>query len=300
MSGRAKKPYSIWRKMEDKRVTFEQLSDIFAIRVVVGSMDDCYRALGILHRSWRHVPGRFKDYISIPKSNNYRSLHTEIIGPENHRIELQIRSSEMHEIAERGIAAHWSYKDKVNGGRPLANIDAYEFAALADRVAEGRRYAGGISRAHAARAVSGSGLLLHAEGAVDLAAARGDADRFCLFRSHRSRRHLRGRAGQRAARAAGDEVEERRHGRDHPLAQAGAVGHLGSDGGDRQGAGSSIKRYLRNAEKVEHQRMGRAILEKAFRDAGEEFSEKALGSVLEEIEAGQDRGRLCRRSAKAW
>ncbi len=117
IQGREKSPYSIWCKMQQHDVGFEQLSDIMAFRIVVENIDDCYRALGIVHGAYRTVPGRFKDYISTPKTNGYRSLHTGVFGPENHRIELQIRTQAMHEIAESGVAAHWNYKD---GG----NIDA--------------------------------------------------------------------------------------------------------------------------------------------------------------------------------
>ncbi|MDH3335035.1 MAG: bifunctional (p)ppGpp synthetase/guanosine-3',5'-bis(diphosphate) 3'-pyrophosphohydrolase [Rhodospirillaceae bacterium] len=115
--GREKTPYSIWRKMQLKDVSFEQLSDIMAFRVVVKDVDECYKALGVAHNVYRVVPERFKDYISVPKPNGYRSLHTGIIGPERHRIELQIRTNEMHEIADNGVAAHWEYKQ----GKP-ANI----------------------------------------------------------------------------------------------------------------------------------------------------------------------------------
>jgi GTP diphosphokinase / guanosine-3',5'-bis(diphosphate) 3'-diphosphatase len=109
--GREKRPYSIWRKMERKHVSLGQLSDIFGFRVIVASVDECYRALGIAHHAWRAVPGRFKDYISNPKQNGYRSLHTIVIGPRHMRVELQIRTREMHDVAERGIAAHGFYKD---------------------------------------------------------------------------------------------------------------------------------------------------------------------------------------------
>ncbi|HZL29448.1 MAG TPA: bifunctional (p)ppGpp synthetase/guanosine-3',5'-bis(diphosphate) 3'-pyrophosphohydrolase [Pseudolabrys sp.] len=116
VNGRAKRAYSIWRKMERKSVGFEQLSDIFGFRVIVNSPGDCYQALGIVHTTWPMVPGRFKDYISTPKGNEYHSLHTTVIGPGNQRVELQIRTVEMHEIAEYGIAAHALYKD--GGGSP--------------------------------------------------------------------------------------------------------------------------------------------------------------------------------------
>lgn len=114
IQGREKSPYSIWCKMQQHDVGFEQLSDIMAFRIVVENVDDCYRALGIVHGAYRTVPGRFKDYISTPKPNGYRSLHTGVFGPENHRIELQIRTQAMHEIAESGVAAHWNYKDGGN------------------------------------------------------------------------------------------------------------------------------------------------------------------------------------------
>jgi len=116
VSGRRKRAYSIWRKMERKSVGFEQLSDIFGFRVVVKTVADCYQALGIVHTTWPVVPGRFKDYISTPKQNDYRSIHTTLIGPGKQRVELQIRTTEMHEIAEYGIAAHSLYKD--NAGTP--------------------------------------------------------------------------------------------------------------------------------------------------------------------------------------
>lgn len=113
VKGREKRAYSIWRKMERKSISFEQLSDIFGFRVIVGSVQDCYRVVGIIHGAWPFVPGRFKDYISTPKQNDYRSLHTTVVGPKHQRVELQIRTRTMNEIAEFGIAAHALYKDDV-------------------------------------------------------------------------------------------------------------------------------------------------------------------------------------------
>ncbi len=109
--GRRKPPYSIWRKMERKSVGFEQLSDIYGFRVVVRDVEECYRVLGVVHTKWPSVPGRFKDYISTPKQNDYRSLHTTVVGPGRQRVELQIRTGDMHDIARHGIAAHALYKD---------------------------------------------------------------------------------------------------------------------------------------------------------------------------------------------
>ena len=113
VSNREKKPYSIWRKMENKQISLEQLSDIYGFRVVVESVEDCYRVLGAVHTTWRTVPGRFKDYISTPKYNSYQSIHTTIVGPGHQRVELQIRTKLMDEIAEFGVAAHAIYKDGV-------------------------------------------------------------------------------------------------------------------------------------------------------------------------------------------
>ncbi|WP_159716789.1 RelA/SpoT family protein [Geminicoccus flavidas] len=115
ITGRVKTPYSIWRKMQNKNVSFEQLSDLMAFRVIVGTVGECYAALGVIHGKWQTLPGRFKDYISLPKPNGYRSLHTTILGPEGRKVEIQIRTAEMHEVAELGVAAHWAYKE---GERP--------------------------------------------------------------------------------------------------------------------------------------------------------------------------------------
>ena len=131
--GREKHPYSIWRKLQRKSIGFSQLSDIYAFRVIVDSEPDCYRALGVIHREWPFVPERFKDFISTPKRNNYRSLHTTVVGPRGMRIEMQIRTEAMDRVAEEGVAAHWRYKDKsygfdaeaaeADGGRdPLNNL----------------------------------------------------------------------------------------------------------------------------------------------------------------------------------
>ena len=128
VSGREKSPYSIWRKMQRQQVEFEQLSDIMAFRIVVDEVRDCYRTLGIIHGRYSAVPGRFRDYMSTPKPNGYQSLHTGVLGPEKHRIEVQIRTGEMHDIAERGVAAHWRYSDSGAGPVPVTGI------------AEGRQY----------------------------------------------------------------------------------------------------------------------------------------------------------------
>jgi guanosine-3',5'-bis(diphosphate) 3'-pyrophosphohydrolase len=108
--GREKTPFSIWRKVQKKRISLEQISDIIGFRVIVDSIENCYKALGIFHKEWNCIPGKFKDYISSPKINKYQSLHTSIIGPNRRPIEIQLRTMQMHEYAERGIASHWKYK----------------------------------------------------------------------------------------------------------------------------------------------------------------------------------------------
>jgi GTP diphosphokinase / guanosine-3',5'-bis(diphosphate) 3'-diphosphatase len=146
VQGREKHPYSIWRKMAERHVSFEQLSDVMAFRAIVGSVEDCYRTLGLIHQRWPMVPGRFKDFISTPKRNGYRSLHTSVIHDEQMRIEIQIRTDEMHDQAEHGLAAHWAYKE----GKPSAKtqhpwisdlIEILDHAGSAEELLEHTRMA---------------------------------------------------------------------------------------------------------------------------------------------------------------
>lgn len=130
VSGREKRPYSIWEKMQRKNIAFEQLSDIMAFRIVVKDIAACYHALGVVHQTWPSVPGRFKDYLSTPKQNGYRSLHSTVIGPENKRIEIQIRTQEMHAIADLGVAAHWQYKQNGNGSIAAPEAEARQYRWL--------------------------------------------------------------------------------------------------------------------------------------------------------------------------
>ncbi|HEY7798103.1 MAG TPA: bifunctional (p)ppGpp synthetase/guanosine-3',5'-bis(diphosphate) 3'-pyrophosphohydrolase [Hyphomonadaceae bacterium] len=142
LHGRMKRPYSIWRKLETKSISFKDLGDVFAYRLIVGSIDDCYQALGAAHQQWAALSDKFRDYISVPKPNGYRSLHTTFLGPSNRRVELQIRTREMEMIAERGVAAHWKYKNSQYGfdaeAAREAGLDAEgELAAFADMLKHG-------------------------------------------------------------------------------------------------------------------------------------------------------------------
>ena len=131
--GRAKKPYSIWRKMQEKDQSFSRLSDIYGFRVITDTEEDCYRTLGAIHQRWRAVPGRFKDYISQPKSNGYRSIHTTVSGRDGKRVEVQIRTRQMHDVAETGVAAHWSYRDGVRSQNPFAVDPAKWISQLSEQ-----------------------------------------------------------------------------------------------------------------------------------------------------------------------
>ncbi len=131
--GRAKKPFSIWRKMQEKDQPFSRLSDIYGFRIITATEEDCYRTLGAIHQRWRAVPGRFKDYISQPKSNGYRSIHTTVSGRDGKRVEVQIRTHQMHDVAETGVAAHWSYRDGVRSSNPFAVDPAKWVAQLSER-----------------------------------------------------------------------------------------------------------------------------------------------------------------------
>jgi RelA/SpoT family (p)ppGpp synthetase len=128
--GREKTPFSIWRKLQKKRISLEQMSDIIGFRIILNNIDECYQSLGILHKQWNCIPGKFKDYISSPKINGYKSLHTSIIGSNKKPIEIQIRTAQMHDFAERGIASHWQYKSSEK----LSSLSLKEYDWLKDLV----------------------------------------------------------------------------------------------------------------------------------------------------------------------
>ncbi len=219
ISFRVKRYYSIYEKLRRQGIDISQLYDYLAFRIVTGSLKDTYAALGIVHQNWRPIPGRFKDYIAMPKPNLYQSLHTTVVGDQGQPFEVQIRTSEMDVVAEEGIAAHWRYKEgqvEAAGQRSQHPLDA-----PAPGVAEGSRRPAHVHDHPEGRPLSRRGLRLHAQRSRLLLPARGDAARLRLPGAHRLGPPLRRRAGQRQARAAPHPPPERRHDRDpfQPLAQ---------------------------------------------------------------------------------
>ena len=247
VEGRQKQPYSVWRKMERKQITFEQMSDIFGFRIVVRTLPECYRAIGVVHTRWPTVPGRFKDYISTPKPNDYRSIHTTVVGPGRQRVELQVRTAAMHDIASHGIAAHALYKEghDLRRHRPAQREQGLHLAAPHHRTARRRVVARGVPGAHQARTVPRPGVLLHTQRAAHRASARRDGDRFRLCRPHRRRQPSFGRQDQRSVGAFADGLGKRRRGRDRPPGGAGAARSLGDARRHRQGARGDPARHPR-------------------------------------------------------
>ncbi|HYD31234.1 MAG TPA: bifunctional (p)ppGpp synthetase/guanosine-3',5'-bis(diphosphate) 3'-pyrophosphohydrolase [Azospirillaceae bacterium] len=275
VTGREKSAYSIWRKLERKNVTFEQLSDIMAFRVKVDSVEECYQALGIIHARYPVVPGRFKDYISTPKPNGYRSLHTGIIGPERQRIEVQIRTHDMHEIAELGVAAHWAYKQ----GRPQ-QVEGREYRwlrelldilehAKPDEFLEHTKLE--LFQDQVFCFTPKGDLIALPRGAtpVDFAyAVHSEVGDHCVGAK------INGRMlPLRTELQNGDQVEivTSKAQKPNPAWETFVV--TGK-------ARARIRRFVRSQQRAQYMDLGKAMLQKIFRQEGYEFSEKALEGVL--------------------
>ena len=274
VGGREKRPYSIWRKMERKAISFEQLSDIIGFRVVVDSIETCYRTLGVVHSTWSMVPGRFKDYISTPKRNGYRSIHTTVIGPERQRIELQIRTREMDDVAERGLAAHWSYKEGKSHHRPEEH-EAYRWVReLVDMLEHGDTPEEFLEHTKLEMFqdqvfcfTPKGDLIALPRGAtpIDFAyAVHTDVGDTCIG-CRVNGRHV----PLHTQLATGDQVAIIRSKTQTPSPTWERLVVTGK-------ARSAVRRFIRQKEREQYVRLGREILERAFRAEGREFSEKAL------------------------
>lgn len=287
VKSRQKKPWSVFRKMEAKALSFEQLSDIFGFRVVVDTVEDCYRALGLIHTTWSMVPGRFKDYISTPKQNDYRSIHTTIVGPSRQRVELQIRTREMNKIAEYGVAAHSIYKDaggKANGAAHAISKETNAYAWLRrtiEQLAEGDNPEDFLENTKLELfqdqvfCFTPKGMLIALpRGAtpIDFAyAVHTDVGDTCVGAK------VNGRVMPLMTELKnGDEVEIIRSKAQVPPAAWESIVVTGK-------ARAAIRRATKNAIRKQYSGLGLRILERAFERGGKTFSKENLKSVLHRL-----------------
>lgn len=279
ISGREKTPYSIWRKMQQKNASFEQLSDIMAFRIIVDDVATCYQALGIVHSKYHMVPRRFKDYISTPKPNGYQSIHTGVIGPENTRIEIQIRTKEMHEIGEKGVAAHWAYKQgqKAEGKhyrwiRELLEI--LEQASNPEEFLENTKLEMYNDQVFCFTPKGDLiGLPINSTP-VDFAyAVHSSVGDTCVgAKINGEIRPLR------TVLQNGDQVDILTSKAQHPSTEWERFVVTGK-------AKAAIRRYVRAYKRDQFITLGQEILERLFKGEGLEFSEKGIVNVLQNFEA---------------
>lgn len=280
VSGREKKPYSIWRKMQRNNINFEQLSDIMAFRLLVDTVTDVYRTLGIIHSAYPVVPGRFKDFVSTPKPNGYRSVHTGVFGPRGERIEVQIRTHEMHEVAERGVAAHWNYKQGVGSTegpqyRWLRELlDILDQASGPEEFLENTKLEMFQDQVFCFTPKGDLISLPRNSTPVDFAyAVHSEVGDTCVGVKINGRiRPLK------VELRNGDQVEILTSKAQTPSPEWERFVATGR-------ARARIRRFIRSKERDQYVQLGRAILQKAFREAGYEFADKALEGVLKVFKA---------------
>lgn len=300
VSGREKTRYSIWKKMQRKNVAFEQLSDIMAFRIIVETVEQCYHVLGIIHSHYPTVPGRFKDYISTPKPNGYKSIHTTVIGPENQRIEIQIRTRDMHEEADLGVAAHWAYKQGAKGER--ADLKKFRWLRELLEILE--------QESHAEDFLENTKLELFSEQVfcftpkgdlIELPAGASCVDFAYAIHSDVGNRCVGAKINGRIAPLStklnnGDQVDIQTSKNQAPSPTWERFVVTGK-------AKSHIRRYIRQQQRDQYMELGRAMITKVFKQEGYEFSEKMLNGLsknfrvdgIEDIMTGVGQGNIVAR-----
>jgi guanosine-3',5'-bis(diphosphate) 3'-pyrophosphohydrolase len=286
VTGREKTRYSIWKKMQRKNISFEQLSDIMAFRVVVDTVEECYHALGIIHSKYPVVPGRFKDFISTPKPNGYRSIHTTVIGPRNQRIEVQIRTVGMHLEADLGVAAHWAYKQKELQGA-IADAKKYRWLReLLDILEQDQKPEDFWENTKLELfqdqvfAFTPKGDLIELPSGstpIDFAyAIHSDVGNRCIGAK------INGRIAPLNTKLQnGDQVEIVTAKTQNPSPTWERFVVTGK-------ARSHIRRFIRQQQKVEYVSLGRAMLQRIFKTEGYEFTEKAVTGVVDQFRECED------------
>jgi GTP diphosphokinase / guanosine-3',5'-bis(diphosphate) 3'-diphosphatase len=283
--GRRKRPYSIWKKMERKSVAFEQLSDIFGFRIIVDDIDNCYRALGVVHTTWPMVPNRYKDYISTPKQNDYRSLHTTVVGPGQQRVELQIRTRDMDEIAEYGIAVHALYKEGAELSRFVGESRAYQWLRRTiDLLAEGDNPEEFLE--HTKLELFHDQVFCFTPKGRLIALPRGATPIDFAYAVHTDVGNtavgckVNGRMAPLLTELAnGDEVDIVRAANQTPPAAWESLVVTGK-------ARAAIRRATRAAVRRQYAGLGQQILERAFERAGKAFSNDKIRAALPRLARG--------------
>jgi GTP pyrophosphokinase len=282
IAGREKTRYSIWKKMQRKNVAFEQLSDIMAFRIVVDKTEDCYTVLGLIHSRYPSVPGRFKDYISTPKPNGYRSIHTTVMGPSRQRIEIQIRTDEMSEQADLGVATHWAYK----AGKPPTMKDVKKYRWLREllEILEHEQHPEDFWENTKLELFQDQVFVFSPKGdlvemptgatPIDFAyAIHSDIGNKCVGAK------INGRIAPLNTRLVnGDQVEIITSKTQAPSPTWERFVVTGK-------ARSHIRKFIRNQQRGEYAALGKAMLQKIFRQEGYEFTEKAVAGVLTQFQA---------------
>ncbi|HCK18116.1 MAG TPA: bifunctional (p)ppGpp synthetase/guanosine-3',5'-bis(diphosphate) 3'-pyrophosphohydrolase [Thalassospira sp.] len=278
VSGREKHPYSIWRKMQERHISFEQLTDVMAFRVITDSPADCYRALGIIHQTFKMVPGRFKDYISTPKPNGYRSIHTTVLGPENHRIEVQIRTRQMHEVNENGVAAHWAYKQEAPTGQQKEGVQYRWLRDLLDILEHASEPEEFLEHTKLAMFQDQVFCFSPKGDVIALPARATPVDFAYMIHTHIGDTCVGAKVNGamvplRTVLNNGDQVEIVTSKAQTPNPTWERFVVTGK-------ARARIRRFIRQQQEDQYKDLGKAILQKAFRQEGYDYSDKALEGVL--------------------